>query len=71
MALRRGHLLPLSFLLFSHSFAAQGTNSSLNYDVFQYVDSLIGTANGGKVVLASSLSEWGAMHFVRSFDMSI
>lgn len=39
-------LLLSLILCFSRSLAAD--NSSLSYDVFQYVDPLIGSANGGK-----------------------
>ncbi|KAL1966947.1 hypothetical protein VTN77DRAFT_3691 [Rasamsonia byssochlamydoides] len=40
-------------LFFSRSFAAG--NSSTSYDVFQYVDPLIGSANGGNVFPGASL----------------
>jgi hypothetical protein len=43
----RSHAFLLIFL-FCLSFAASDdTNSSISYDVFQYVDPLIGCANGG------------------------
>lgn len=38
-------LLSLSSLL--SSLATAASNSTFDYDVLQYVDSLIGTANGG------------------------
>ncbi|KAL2010556.1 hypothetical protein VTN00DRAFT_6363 [Thermoascus crustaceus] len=50
MALRRYFVLSL---LLRHSLAAN--NSNISYDVLQYVDPLIGSANGGNVFAGASL----------------
>lgn len=50
MALRHAFL---SFFFLTHSFAADNS-STYDYDVLQYVDTLIGTSNGGQYLSSTS-----------------
>jgi hypothetical protein len=54
-------LLSLSSLL--SSLATAASNSTFDYDVLQYVDSLIGTANGGVYMYGGSYGRSNLLYF--------